>query len=102
MILIGQYDNPFVRRVGIALTLYGLAFEHRPWSVFSDSDKVQALNLLMRVSVLVLDDGFVLTDSHMMLDHLDHLVASPLFPRSEPAMPPSSTYFSHSTPPPKA
>jgi hypothetical protein len=27
-ILIGQHDSPFVRRVGIALTLYGLSFEH--------------------------------------------------------------------------
>jgi len=33
MILMGQYDSPFVRRAGIALTLYGLPFEHRPWSV---------------------------------------------------------------------
>ena len=30
MILIGQYDSPFVRRVGIALTLYGLPFRHEP------------------------------------------------------------------------
>jgi len=37
MILIGQYDSPFVRRVGIALTLYGLAFEHRPWSTFGET-----------------------------------------------------------------
>jgi len=41
MILIGQYDSPFVRRVGIALTLYGLPFEHRPWSVFGDVEKIQ-------------------------------------------------------------
>ena len=34
MILIGQYDSPFVRRVAVALTLYGLPFEQRPWSVF--------------------------------------------------------------------
>ena len=26
MQLIGQYDSPFVHRVGIALTLYGVAF----------------------------------------------------------------------------
>ena len=39
----------------------------------------------MRVPTLVLDDGFVLTDSHMMLDHLDSLVAEPMFPRAEPA-----------------
>ena len=35
MILIGQYDSPFVRRVGIALRLYGMEFEHRPWSVLA-------------------------------------------------------------------
>ncbi len=85
MILIGQYDSPFVRRVGIALRLYGLDYEHRPWSVFADGAKVQALNPLMRVPTLVLDDGFVLTDSHMMLDYLDSLVPEPMFPRSEPA-----------------
>ncbi len=87
MILIGQYDSPFVRRVGIALRLYGLPFEHRPWSVFGDADAIRALNPLMRVPTLVLDDGFVLTDSHMILDHLDGLVpeAAALFPRAEPA-----------------
>ncbi len=85
MILIGQYDSPFVRRVGIALVLYRIGFEHRPWSVFGDADRVQALNPLIRVPTLVLDDGFVLTDSHMMLDYLDALVDEPMFPRAEPA-----------------
>lgn len=85
MILIGQYDSPFVRRVGIALTLYKLPFEHRPWSVFGDGERVQTLNPVMRVPALVLDDGFVLADSHMILDYLDGLVAEPLFARAEPA-----------------
>jgi glutathione S-transferase len=84
MILIGQYDSPFVRRVGIALTLYGLPFEHRPWSVFGEADLVAGVNPLIRVPVLVLDDGFALTDSHMILDYLDSLVSDPLFPRTEP------------------
>ncbi len=84
MILIGQYDSPFVRRVGIALTLYGLPFQHQPWSVFGDADRVAQLNPLIRVPVLVLDDGFALTDSHMILDYLDSLVPTPLFPRAEP------------------
>ena len=84
MILIGQYDSPFVRRAGIALRLYGMQFEHRPWSVFGDAEAVRALNPLMRVPTLVLDDGFVLTDSHMILDYLDSLVAEPMFPRAEP------------------
>jgi glutathione S-transferase len=30
MILIGQFDSPFVRRVAIAMELYGLQYEHRP------------------------------------------------------------------------
>lgn len=85
MILIGQYDSPFVRRVGIALRLYGMAFEHRPWSVFGDAEALRALNPLMRVPVLVLDDGCVLTDSQVILDYLDGLVATPLVPREEPA-----------------
>jgi glutathione S-transferase len=29
MILIGQYDSPFVRRVAIAMNLYAIAYEHR-------------------------------------------------------------------------
>lgn len=85
MILIGQYDSPFVRRVGIALRLYDLPFEHRPWSVFGDADKLGAMNPLCRVPTLVPDEGFVLTESHMMLDYLDSLVEAPMLPREQPA-----------------
>jgi len=86
MILIGQYDSPFVRRVGIALTLYELPFEHRPWSVFGDGDRIAPLNPLVRVPTLELDDGLVLVESHAMLDYLDGLVRpeEALFPRQEP------------------
>lgn len=87
MILIGQYDSSFVRRMGIALRLYGLPFEHRPWSVFAEGDKVQAVNPLMRVPTLVLDDGDVVADSSSILDHLDGLVPPEqrLLPQAEPA-----------------
>lgn len=87
MILIGQYDSPFVRRVGIALTLYGLAFDHRPWSVFGDVEKIRPFNPLTRVPTLVLDDGTALTDSHIILDYLDNLVGEDqaMFPKREPA-----------------
>jgi len=87
MILIGQYDSPFVRRVGIALTLYGIAFEHRPWSAFGDADRIRPLNPLVRVPTLVLDDGTVLSESHAMLDYLDGLVPAErrMFPAAEPA-----------------
>ena len=74
MILIGQYDSPFVRRVAIALRLYGLPFEHRPWSTFGDGDKIAAFNPLRRVPTLVLDGGEALIESAMMLDYLDDRV----------------------------
>lgn len=74
MILIGQYDSPFVRRVGIALTLYQLPFTHRAWSVFGDADKLRAYNPLVRVPTLVLDDGEALIESHLIVDYLDELV----------------------------
>ena len=74
MILIGQYDSPFVRRVGIALTLYGLPFSHQPWSTFSDADKLRPYNPLTRVPTLVLDSGETLIESHAILDYLDSLV----------------------------
>jgi glutathione S-transferase len=74
MFLIGQYDSPFVRRVAIALRLYGLAFEHKPWSTFGDADKIAAYNPLRRVPTLVLDDGEALIESTIILDYLDELV----------------------------
>jgi glutathione S-transferase len=74
MILIGQYDSPFVRRVAIAMRLYGLSFEHRPWSTFGDADKIAPYNPLRRVPTLVLDSGEALIESAMILEHLDELV----------------------------
>lgn len=82
MILIGQFDSPFVRRVGIALRLYGMTFEHRPWSTFGDADRLADYNPLRRVPTLVLDDAEVLIESGAILDHLDEVVgpARAMFP----------------------
>ncbi|MBN9074241.1 MAG: glutathione S-transferase family protein [Rhizobiales bacterium] len=87
MILIGQYDSPFVRRVGVALTLYDIPFEHRPWSTFGDADRIRPYNPLTRVPTLVLADGDVVVDSHAILDYIDGLVLPELrmFPIAEPA-----------------
>ncbi|RFC66961.1 MULTISPECIES: glutathione S-transferase family protein [Mesorhizobium] len=87
MILIGQYDSPFVRRVGIALTLYGLEFEHWPWSTFGDADKLREYNPLTRVPTLVLDGGEVLIETSAIVDYIDGLVSAErrLFPVKEPA-----------------
>jgi glutathione S-transferase len=73
MILIGQYDSPFVRRVAVAMNLHGIAYEHRPWSVFGDAEKIAAYNPLRRVPTLVADDGEALIESSAILDFLDEL-----------------------------
>ncbi len=73
MLLIGQYDSPFVRRVAIALRLYGVAFDHAPWSTFGDAGKIAAYNPLIRVPTLVFDDGVALMDSAAILDVLDQM-----------------------------
>jgi glutathione S-transferase len=74
MILIGQYDSPFVRRVAIAMRLYELPFEHQPWSTFGDGDKIAPYNPLRRVPTLVLHSGEVLIESTAILDYLDEWV----------------------------
>jgi glutathione S-transferase len=74
VILIGQYDSPFVRRVAVALRIYGIDYEHRPWSVFRDADRLAEFNPLRRVPTLVADDGVALVESAAILDWLDELV----------------------------
>jgi glutathione S-transferase len=87
MILIGQYDSPFVRRVAIALRLYGLAYEHRAWSVFADAEQVAEYSPLLRVPILVLDNGERLIESTIILEYLDETVGADkaMIARSGPA-----------------
>jgi glutathione S-transferase len=73
MILIGHYDSPFVRRVAVALRLYGFDYEHRAWSVFGDAEKIAPFNPLKRVPTLIADDGEALIESAAILDWLDEL-----------------------------
>lgn len=71
MILIGQYDSPFVRRVAVALNHYGMAFERSVLSVFQDFDAVLAVNPLGKVPVLVLPGGDQLYDSKAIIEYLE-------------------------------
>jgi glutathione S-transferase len=75
MLLIGQFDSPYVRRVGIALKLYGIPFLHEAYSVFRDAEKIAAYNPLRKVPTLVLDSGMVLTETFVCLDVIDERVA---------------------------
>jgi len=71
MILIGQLDSPFVRRVAIALYAYGTGFEHRELSAYGDFGELLSLNPLGKVPALQLDDGTVLADSTLIIDYLE-------------------------------
>lgn len=73
MILIGQYDSPFVRRVAVTLNHYRMPFERNPLSVFGDAAKVRKINPLIRVPALILQSGETLIDSGAIIDHLDEM-----------------------------
>ena len=73
MILVGQYDSPFVRRVAVAMNLMGLPFERRVLSVFTDFDDMLRVNPLGKVPALRLDGGEWLFDSRFILDYLEQL-----------------------------
>lgn len=86
MILVGQYDSPYARRVAISLRVLGLSYEHDTRSVFGDFDAIRRVTPLGRIPILVLDDGSVLVDSAAMLDWLDQTVgpARALLPAQGP------------------
>jgi glutathione S-transferase len=71
MQLIGMLDSPYVRRVAISMQMAGLAYQHRPLSVFRDFEVIQQISPLVKVPTLVLDDGRVLVDSTLILEHLE-------------------------------
>ncbi len=73
MILVGQYDSPFVRRVAITLHLYGMRFRRNAISVFGDAKEMAKINPIVRIPSLILDDGGVLIDSGAIIDYLDGL-----------------------------
>ena len=73
MILVGQYDSPFVRRVAVTLNHYGMAFTRNTMSVFGDAKDMQKINPLIRIPSLVLDSGEILIDSVAIVDTLDEM-----------------------------
>jgi glutathione S-transferase len=74
LILVGQYDSPYVRRVAIALRELGFDYTHDTRSVFGDFDDMRKTNPLSRIPSLILDDGTTLIDSAAILDWLDEMV----------------------------
>jgi len=71
MILVGQYDSPFVRRVAIALNHYAVTFERRVLSVFQEFDAFLKVNPLGKAPALILPDGELLFDSRAIIEYLE-------------------------------
>src|SRR5882672_7980303 len=76
MVLIGMLDSPYVRRCAVSMKLMGVPFEHRPVSVFRGFDEFRKVNPVVKAPTLVCDDGAVLMDSTLILDHIESTVAS--------------------------
>jgi glutathione S-transferase len=76
MKLIGRYDSPYVRWVGVSLHALGLSFEHVPLSPFSQAVEFRKFAAIGRMPALVLDSGEALIESAAILDYLDE-VAGP-------------------------
>ena len=84
MQLIGMLDSPYVRRTAIAATLLGLKPEHHSVSVFREVPRFQTFNPLVKAPTLIADDGTVLTDSSVIVQHLEDVAGRSLRP-AEPA-----------------
>jgi len=80
MQLIGMLDSPYVRRVAISLRLLDLPFEHRNISVFRGFETIRAINPVVKVPTLVCDDGLMLTESGVILEHLHDVAGRSLWP----------------------
>ena len=74
MRLIGNFLSPYVRRVAVSLNLMGLPFELVELFVFKAPDVVRQHNPLVRIPVLILDDGTRLVESSAILDEIDRIV----------------------------
>ncbi len=73
MRLIGMLDSPYVRRVAVSLKLMKLPFELDQLSVFRNYPQFEAINPVVKAPTLVTDDGGVLMDSTLILDHAERL-----------------------------
>jgi glutathione S-transferase len=80
MQLIGMLDSPYVRRVAVSLKVLGLPFDIDQVSVFRQFDKFAALNPVVKAPSLITDDGVVLMDSSLILEHIAHVAPRSLMP----------------------
>lgn len=80
MLLVGMLDSPYVRRAAVTGTLLGLEFEHRSVSVFRHMEAFARINPLIKAPTLVTDDGVVIADSNLIIQHMEDVAGRSLRP----------------------
>jgi glutathione S-transferase len=80
MQLIGMLDSPYVRRVAVSLKVLGLPFDLDQVSVFRHFEKFASINPVVKAPSFVTDDGVVLMDSGLILEHIAEIVPRRLMP----------------------
>ena len=85
MQLIGMLDSPYVRRVAVSLRVLALPYNHDQISVFRQFDKFSSINPVVKAPTFVTDDGVVLMDSSLILEHIAHLAPRSLMPADRTA-----------------
>lgn len=73
MKLIGSLTSPYVRKVRIVLDEKGISHEFTNDPPFSPDTRVAQVNPLGKVPALVMDDGYVLFDSRVIIEYMDDL-----------------------------
>ena len=80
MQLIGMLDSPYVRRVAVSLKVLGLAYDLDQVSVFRHFDRFASINPVVKAPSFVTDDGVVLMESSLILEHIAHFAPRSLMP----------------------
>jgi len=83
MKIIGSFVSPYVRKVLVCMELKGIEYEVDPITPFFGNDEFRRLSPLCRIPVLI-DQGFVLTDSSVIAEYLDEQYAEPKLLPIEP------------------
>jgi glutathione S-transferase len=83
MKLIGMLDSPYVRRVAITMQFLHIPYKHSELSIFQSYDEFRKINPLVKIPTLEFDDGGILVDSNLIIDHLESISTGPsLIPQS--------------------
>ena len=65
------------------MRMLGIEYEHRPLSVLRTYDEFRTVNPLVKVPTLVCDDGEMLIDSTLIINHVETLAGRSLLPEGE-------------------